>query len=72
MDKYFYVDSIINNMCRLEDIDTKKILYVYNYILPVKEGDYLHLVDGKFLIDKEFKDKRKEELMKKFLEVSND
>ena len=27
MDKYFYVDSIINNMCRLEDIDTKKILY---------------------------------------------
>ena len=72
MDKYFYVDSIINNMCRLEDIDTKEILYVYNYILPVKEGDYLHLVDGKFFIDKEFKDKRKEELMKKFLEVSND
>ena len=73
MDRYFYVDSIINNICKLEDINTKEIYYIYNYILPdIKEGDYLSLVDGKISIDKEFKDNRKEELMKKFLEVSND
>ena len=69
MDKYFYVDSIINNMCRLEDIDTKEILYVYNYILPVKEGDILKLENGIFRRDEDYRKNREESLMKKFLEV---
>lgn len=73
MDRYFYVDSINQDKVRLEDINTSEILEVYDFILPsINEGDYLLLKDGIFSIDNSFKEEREEELMKKFLEVSND
>ena len=73
MDRYFYVDSINDNICRLEDMDTKEILFVYNYMLSnIKEGDILKLENGILKIDNNYKNNREEELKRKFLEVSND
>ena len=70
MDRCFVVDGINDNICRLEDIDTKEILEVYNFILPdIKEGDILKLENGIFRRDEDYRENREESLMKKFLEV---
>lgn len=70
MDRCFVVDGINDNICRLEDIDTKEILEVYNFILPdIKEGDILKLENGIFRRDEDYRKNREESLMKKFLEV---
>jgi len=72
MDKYFYVDSINNNICRLENINTKEIIEVYNFILNnIEEGDYIYFNEGKIINDKEFKKKRDEEIRNKYLDLIN-
>lgn len=58
MDKFYVVDGICDGICRLEDMETKEIIEIYNSMIDdLKEGDILKLVDGELVKDDTLKGK---------------
>ena len=72
MDKYFYVDSICDNIVRLENINDGSVIEVYSFILPsVSVGNILGLNNGVFYRDDNYKMSREELLRIKLRQAQN-
>ena len=74
MDKMKYsVDEIIDDVIKLEDLNSKELVYLKKEDLDfdVKENDILVLKDGKYQKDEKAKDERTKYLQEKLERLLN-
>lgn len=64
----YTVESIINDIVKLEDRNTKKIIEINKSILPnnIKEQDILDLVNDKYIINEEETKRIKKDIRNRF------
>ena len=64
----YTVESIINDIVKLEDRNTKKIIEINKYLLPniIKEQDILDLVNDKYIINEEETKRIKKNIRNRF------
>ncbi len=64
----YTVESIINDIVKLEDRNTKKIIEINKSLLPnnIKEQDILDLVNDKYIINEEETKRIKKNIRNRF------
>lgn len=64
----YTVESIINDIVKLEDRNTKKIIEINKSLLPnnIKEQDILDLVNNKYIINEEETKRIKKDIRNRF------
>lgn len=64
----YTVESIINDIVKLEDRNTKKIIEINKSLLPnnIKEQDILDLVNDKYIINEEETKRIKKDIRNRF------
>ena len=64
----YTVESIINDIVKLEDRNTKKIIEINKSLLPniIKEQDILDLVNDKYIINEEKTKRIKKNIRNRF------
>lgn len=64
----YTVESIINNIVKLENRNTKKIIEINKSLLPnnIKEQDILDLVNDKYIINEEETKRIKKNIRNRF------
>lgn len=64
----YTVESIINDIAKLEDRNTKKIIEINKSLLPnnIKEQDILDLVNDKYIINEEETKRIKKDIRNRF------
>lgn len=64
----YTVESIINDIVKLEDRNTKKIFEINKSLLPnnIKEQDILDLVNDKYIINEEETKRIKKDIRNRF------
>lgn len=64
----YTVESIINDIIKLEDRNTKKIIEIKKSLLPnnIKEQDILDLVNDKYIINEEETKRIKKNIRNRF------
>ncbi len=64
----YTVESIINDIVKLEDRNTKKIIEINKSLLPnnIKEQDILDLVNDKYIINEEETKRIKKDIRHRF------
>lgn len=64
----YTVESIINDIVKLEDRNTKKIIEIKKSLLPnnIKEQDILDLVNDKYIINEEKTKRIKKNIRNRF------
>lgn len=64
----YTVESIINDIVKLEDRNTKKIIEIKKSLLPnnIKEQDILDLVNDKYIINEEETKRIKKNIRNRF------
>lgn len=64
----YTVESIINDIVKLEDRKTNKIIKIKKNILPnnIKEQDILDIIDNKYVINKKETNRIKKDITNRF------
>lgn len=64
----YTVENIINNIVRLEDRKTNKIIEINIELLPknIKEQDIIDLIDNKYIINKKETKRIKKDITNRF------
>lgn len=67
----YTVENIINNIVRLEERKTNKIIEINIELLPknIKEQDIIDLIDNKYIINKKETKRIKENIKNRFKKI---